>query len=511
MAETPPSVLARETLKLLAARRMAPTPENFQTLYHEVSGQAPATAAAFPQTQLAQIHSVLPGQTAAQKRLLEQFKSAVAAQSWAMLQNTLVGYANLGLKTVEAAAANAGPEARAQSLPATLAEQIARLVENTLPALGEDDIRILQMARELAQHLRQPQVSATALEPLLNNFAYRLSFATEDQAGVRAALAQLLQLVFENIALLSPDDQWMQGQAQALQQASTPPLSLRRLNEVQQRLKDVIGKQAEARGRELQAQAQMKELLALFIDRLSKMDASSSAHHAQLEQCAARIGRATQLHEITPLLEEVMSAVRAMALQSKVAAGELHDLRERTDATHVQIVQLRQALEDASTQARHDPLTGTLNRKGMEEALSREVARARRNDAPLCVALLDLDNFKALNDRLGHATGDAALKHLVDTTRTVMRPQDQLARYGGEEFVIVMPDTQVADAVQAMQRLQRELTTRYFLANRERVLITFSAGVAQMQAHEDSSGALERADRAMHLAKQSGKNRVLAA
>src|SRR5690606_38576329 len=136
---------------------------------------------------------------------------------------------------------------------------------------------------------------------------------------------------------------------------------------------------------------------------------------------------------------------------------------------------------------------------------------AGRQAAPLCVALLDLDNFKALNDRLGHATGDEALVHLAEVARQVLRPQDQLARYGGEEFVILLPDTEVDDGVRIMQRLQRELTKRYFLKGEERVLITFSAGVAQVKGESDGPEALRRADQAMYLAKRSGKNRVVPA
>jgi diguanylate cyclase len=86
-----------------------------------------------------------------------------------------------------------------------------------------------------------------------------------------------------------------------------------------------------------------------------------------------------------------------------------------------------------------------------------------------------------------------------------------LARYGGEEFVVVLPDTALPQGVEAMQRLQRELTTRFFLRNNEKILITFSAGVAQLSASETATEAIRRADQGMYLAKRSGKNRVMAA
>lgn len=110
---------------------------------------------------------------------------------------------------------------------------------------------------------------------------------------------------------------------------------------------------------------------------------------------------------------------------------------------------------------------------------------------------------------MGHEGGDAALVHLADVARQTIRPQDSLARYGGEEFVIVLPDTALEAGITILKRLQRDLTTRYFLRGQDRVLITFSAGVAQFSPGEDMEDALKRADRAMYTAKRTGKNRVL--
>ena len=465
------SEFARETLKQLAIRKLQPTPDNYQAIYDEISGQI--SQPAFPDMRLRQIARILPAQTAGQKRLLDQFSAAIESQDWTALQNTLVGYATLGLKPVSAEMADSVPMPR--TLNTVFAEHLARLVDNILPAVGEDDDRMQALGQELIAWLRQPMPALAETEKLLSNFSYRLSFAAEDQAAIRSGLLMLLQLVFENIAVLSADDAWLQGQAQALRDAATPPLTLRRLDDVQRRLKDVVFKQAEAKERAVAAQQQMRELLATFIDRLAQMDENSAAFHEQLSGCA-----------------------------------ELHSLRERADTAHGEIERLRKELELTSAQARHDPLTGSLNRKGLDEALEREISLSLRSDAPLCVALLDLDNFKVLNDRLGHATGDAALVHLAATARAAMRPQDQLARYGGEEFVIVLPNTALEQGVDAIKRLQRELTTHYFISNNEHVLITFSAGVAQLASNETSEQALKRADQAMYLAKRAGKNRVVA-
>ncbi len=252
-------------------------------------------------------------------------------------------------------------------------------------------------------------------------------------------------------------------------------------------------------------------MLALFIDRLAEMAQSTGSFSEKLEDSARLIEQAKTLEEIAPVLKDVVGATRTMAKNSHTARDELTSMREQAANTEKELAKLHQELDRVSVQARHDPLTGALNRKGMDEAMEKEVSTVRRKETPLCMALLDIDNFKKLNDTLGHATGDAALKHLAQVARECMRPQDTLSRYGGEEFVILLPDTPLEKGIDAMTRLQRELTKRFFMAGTEKVLITFSAGVAQLAAGESGADAVKRADQAMYLAKRAGKNRVLGA
>jgi diguanylate cyclase len=317
--------------------------------------------------------------------------------------------------------------------------------------------------------------------------------------------------MFENISELSQDEHWLKGQMDALMTASAPPLTLRRLDDVERRLKDVIFKQRDAKGHALQAQEEMRKMLATFIERLSQITKSSDSFHAQMEESARLIEQAKSLTDIAPVLKEVMLATRNMAHDSKTSYDELMAMREHVTNTEAEIAKLHQELDRVSALARHDPLTGALNRKGLDEAMDREISNVRRKDVPLCVALLDIDNFKKINDSMGHTTGDAALTHLATVARECMRPQDNLARYGGEEFVILLPDTTLDKGIEALTRLQRELTKRFFLSGSEKVLITFSAGVVQLATDEKGGEAIKRADQAMYLAKRAGKNRVVGA
>ena len=505
VADKKPSEIARDTLRLLLTRKLVPNPANYRTVYHEVSGTPEVPP--FPADPLRHMIQALPLRTPAQQRHRSQLDQAIVRQSWTELQTALIAYTNAAAAPV----ASAVTPAKTDSGNGDFLEQLARLIENALPALGTDDTRFAEQAKQLVATIRDPASGTATIKSLLGNFTLRLSFAAEDQAEIRAALLKLLKLIIENIGELSRDDQWMKKQIDALMEAAAPPLSLRRLDDVERRIKELMFKQVMAKGRALEAQEEMRRMLATFVERLGQMTESTSAHSQKMEASARLIEGAKSFEDLGPVMKDVVSATRSIAYEIKNTHEELRAMREKVAATEAEMVKLQQELDTASSQARHDSLTGALNRKGLDEALVREIADVKRKDTPLCTALLDIDNFKKLNDSKGHDAGDAALTHLVDVTRESMRPQDTLARYGGEEFVIVMPDTQLEQGIEAMTRLQRALTKRLFLADNEKIVITFSAGVAQLAAGEAPQDAIKRADQAMYLAKRAGKNRVVGA
>lgn len=524
--------LARETLKQLIARKMAPTPANYRAVFNEL-GKLP-NEPPFPMNELRKIAQALPMRTPGQQKQRALLEYAVSQLNWQGVYDALVAYGSFtpregvessgfgglpshgngsgsgGLSMPKETKPDVGGTAAcAPALTPAFLEQIARLVEFTRPALGSDDARFNEQTAELISALRGPQADVVQVKKLLATYTHRVSFAAEDQVEIRSTLLHLLRLIMENIGDLCQDDSWLKGQIDALMAAATPPLTLRRLDDVERRLRDVILKQSEAKGRALEAQEEMRQMLRVFIARLSEMSSSTDAYGTEMERNAGLIEEAKSLAELTPVLKQVVSATRGIAQQSLQARDELHGMRERAQATEAELVKLHQELDRVSAMARHDMLTGALNRKGLEEAFDRELSVVRRRDAPLSISMIDIDNFKRINDERGHATGDEALTHLAKVARDCLRPQDTLARFGGEEFVILMPDTPLDSGIEAMTRLQRELTKQFFLAGSERLLITFSAGVVQLAPDEDRESALKRADKAMYMAKRAGKNRVL--
>lgn len=500
MSDKKTSDAARETLLLLALRKLAPTPENYSAIYQEISGSPAAphpASAAFVHT-----FGQAPWIAADARRELSRLASL---GSWA------AAFA-LACDASQPRPPAAPPPSRS-ALFDDLREQIARMAEFVLPALGADDARIGPDVAALADFCRSSpdRSSLSQLKARLAGFNHRLSFVAADQSDIRKALLDMLRMVFENLAELTMDDAWLHGQVELLMAASKPPLALRRLDDARRRITDVIFKQAELKQQNILAQNEMKRLLATFLEKLSSMADLSGAHHRRIEQCAKEVGEAKDLASIGPAITEAIAATRALSLDALRARDELAQLKKKADSSASEVDRLRHALDAASTQARHDALTGALNRKGLDEAVERELARSRRTGGPLSVAMLDIDNFKSVNDRHGHPVGDSALAHLARVVRDALRPQDTLSRFGGEEFVVLMPDTSIAGALQAMERLQRALTRQFFMAGSDNILITFSAGVAQIGSDEAPMAAISRADQGMYRAKRSGKNKVVAA
>lgn len=178
--------------------------------------------------------------------------------------------------------------------------------------------------------------------------------------------------------------------------------------------------------------------------------------------------------------------------------------------------QVEYALKDAQANlerlALTDELTGISNRRHFMQRLSQEVERSRRYDYPVCLAMLDLDNFKTVNDRFGHPAGDEVLKHFTTFLRTKLRSADNLGRLGGEEFSILLPETKLDDALRLVRRISASLKGKQMESVAPGFTYTFSGGIAQLidDASADCNWMLAAADKALYRAKTGGRNKVVA-
>jgi diguanylate cyclase (GGDEF)-like protein/PAS domain S-box-containing protein len=209
------------------------------------------------------------------------------------------------------------------------------------------------------------------------------------------------------------------------------------------------------------------------------------------------------------------SVPRDMPDGSTVWEGVLIDVTDRVLAQQA----LTKAKEDAETSARAlaeanlelkrlatiDPLTGTHNRRALENAVQLELERMQRYGEPFSLLLLDIDHFKAINDRFGHQAGDRVLVELSRCVGDELRTVDVLSRWGGEEFAVLLPNTDIEQARQVAEKLRQQIATLSFPAVGR---VTSSFGVAQCQPDETADELFRRADQALYAAKSAGRNRV---
>jgi diguanylate cyclase (GGDEF)-like protein len=166
---------------------------------------------------------------------------------------------------------------------------------------------------------------------------------------------------------------------------------------------------------------------------------------------------------------------------------------------------------ELAEQARTDYLTGAMNRRAMEEAVLREVSRSIRYSHPLCMVMIDVDNFKHLNDSRGHAAGDRALQAFADKVKAMLRRPDLLARTGGDEFTILLPDTPASVGKTAAERVRQAIENLEVPFETGPIKFTVSAGVAELDSAQGNwEEMMRRADEAMYEIKHRGRNAVAA-
>lgn len=227
-------------------------------------------------------------------------------------------------------------------------------------------------------------------------------------------------------------------------------------------------------------------------------------YHRRIKTYAERIRRSQDVNGIIRILELALQETSGLHRDESVRIA-----RDEVERAERRIALLRDELEQARQLIRIDHLTGLLNRAGFDAAWEREAALAERHETSLGVALLDLDDFKQLNDVYGHQAGDAALAHLGTILKRALRPSDIVARFGGEEFVVLLPHATLHSAARAVERVQQQLATHVLVHQHRPLRFTFSAGVVERRVGESQTGVIARADRALYRAKHAGKHRVV--
>jgi diguanylate cyclase len=521
--EQNPADIAREAFKRLALRRIAPTPEAYRAIYNEIAGiaEAPAAPAAplgsidpGPESVLNQFATRLTEGTGDLADFGRRFNRAVKSRDWdgyARMLSQLVEKHFISKKPgIEVAGMAGGVEdeqsrALRELLSRTLTFAVASLLAGA-PALAAEAESLGAATRDA-----HSEEALTEIGLRLKQLCFQIEVRGADSGEQQELLLRLFKLLLENVSELLEDDSWLRGQIEAVQSLIAGPLDVRALEEATRSLKEVIYKQGQLKHSLSDVKLTVKNMMMTFIDRLGAVAASTGDFHEKIGGYSDKISKADNISELNSILDEVLKETRMVQAEALKARDKMVLARQEVQDAESRIHALEAKLQHLSELVREDQLTGSLNRRGLDDVFERETARSDRRGTPLCIAVLDLDDFKKLNDTYGHIAGDAALKHLVKIVKETLRSMDVIARFGGEEFLILMPETTIEAAASTMTRLQRELTKHFFLHDNEKVLITFSAGVALRRPNEEQTELVKRADKAMYTAKQTGKNRVVMA
>jgi diguanylate cyclase (GGDEF)-like protein/PAS domain S-box-containing protein len=199
---------------------------------------------------------------------------------------------------------------------------------------------------------------------------------------------------------------------------------------------------------------------------------------------------------------------RRLPILKTVTSIQLNN-RQHLLESFLDITPLKLLQDKLEILATTDPLTGIYNRRHFIEMSEKECTRAQRSLTPLSMAMIDIDNFKIINDRYGHTTGDLVLKELVAICNDTIRPYDIIGRLGGEEFAITLVDCALQEAYSVSERIREKVANYIMPVNSQDISIQVSIGVAELSGNgENWDSILNRADQALYLAKNAGRNRV---
>jgi diguanylate cyclase len=527
-AEASAAQLAKAALRRLATSRLEPTPENYERAYRHEAGEAeiPHDALATlierivrgiergghnwtPARRKEGIQRVLAGSGGDARRLQQRLAQLV--NSWdgdtAAASVGVVG-ATMG---VAAGAAAAVPTSLPSPAPTAAWDRVAMTLGHALQqALPRHDAANEALSQELSGLLSRMQAEgATAsLADEMTRLGPRIERVVQHRHHLFDQLGKLCGELTGSLAEFAEDGSWVKGQCEAMGLKIEEGLTARGVRSVSDMLHHARKRHGEVRGEREKARDALKSLMAQMLAELGELGSKTGNFHESVGRYAAVIEESDSLESLTGVVREMVAESRAVQTLVQQTQDRLHEEHSKATDLNRRVSELEDEMKRLSDEVSTDQLTQIANRRGLMQAFEIERARLERSGGSLSIGLLDIDNFKRLNDELGHSAGDEALKSLAALVSKTLRPTDRVARYGGEEFVVLLPETQADEGEQVLTRLQRSLTGGLFMHKDKQVFVTFSAGVTAYRRDERIEDSLERADQALYEAKRTGKNRT---
>lgn len=241
-----------------------------------------------------------------------------------------------------------------------------------------------------------------------------------------------------------------------------------------------------------------------LVGTLARLSSDGRVAHARLSELRDGIERAGALDELYALRQALLQEANALVDEATERDARMSNVRQQVDRVKAHVSTLESALADATKMACTDPLTGLGNRR----ALDQWVARLSRRASPTGVVAVDIDHFKRVNDRYGHAIGDLVIRHLADVMRVELRGDDASFRVGGEEFAMILPSTNAGQAAAVAERVRVRFASEVLSYGDQEIACSISAGATEWSPRQTFKQALDQADKALYAAKKAGRNRV---
>ncbi|MCP4073355.1 MAG: GGDEF domain-containing protein [Hyphomicrobiales bacterium] len=210
-----------------------------------------------------------------------------------------------------------------------------------------------------------------------------------------------------------------------------------------------------------------------------------------------------------PSPKQVLQTIKNLIVENSVMRDNSANLMKNLNTSKRQLLEMQSSLKKSKQNEMKDALTNMYNRRYFDMLLADSISDAAESDTPMCLVMVDIDNFKKLNDRYGHLIGDEVLKFVATLLMKNVKGQDIPVRYGGEEFAIILPDTKIANAMTLMERIRILLeSAKLVLTKRQQSIgkVTASFGIAQIHSSEEPDELIQRADAKLYQAKDAGRN-----
>lgn len=390
-----------------------------------------------------------------------------------------------------------------------LAQALERGVADHLTDVAD----LAEEARMIAMRVRNASgdQALPRLTAQLGKFYSKLALHHEDRFKTQQALVRLFHLLMDNVSELAADNQWLNGQITAIREMLSTTPDLQMIIRAERSLREMIIKNSIIQTDLENARTIIKHMVTGLITNIQGLSETTSNYTQKVEGYLEHISDVQNQEDLVRLMTVLVAETKHLQSVTINSHNDLIIAQSAAKSAEDRINRLEAELREMSDKAREDPLTGILNRHGLQKAYERAANQSDQRNTSLCVCLIDIDNFKTINDTYGHQTGDETILFMVRVIQETIRPTDIIARYGGEEFLLLLPDAGMNEAVNVATRIQHNLSQRFFVNGEARIQITFSAGVTKRCTGESLDDVVTRSDKALYGAKHAGKNRVFTA